>query len=50
MSNLQIPFIGIQRQYNNLREEILDVTDQVLQSGIVVEVKQLLLVLTQKLM
>jgi dTDP-4-amino-4,6-dideoxygalactose transaminase len=29
----QIPFTGIQRQYNNLREEILDATDQVLRSG-----------------
>lgn len=28
-----IPFTGIQRQYNNLREEILDATDQVLRSG-----------------
>ena len=33
MSGFQIPFTGLQRQYNNLREEILDVTDQVLTSG-----------------
>ena len=32
-NGFQIPFTGIQRQYNNLREEILDVTDQVLTSG-----------------
>jgi dTDP-4-amino-4,6-dideoxygalactose transaminase len=29
----QIPFTGIQRQYNTLRKEILDATDQVLRSG-----------------
>ena len=29
----QIPFTGLKRQYNNLREEILDATDQVLSSG-----------------
>ena len=33
MAHYQIPFTGIQRQYNNLREEILDATDQVLRSG-----------------
>ena len=33
MSGFQIPFTGLRRQYNNLREEILDVTDQVLTSG-----------------
>lgn len=33
MSGYQIPFTGLQRQYRNLREEILDVTDQVLASG-----------------
>jgi dTDP-4-amino-4,6-dideoxygalactose transaminase len=33
MKTYQIPFTGIQRQYNNLREEILDATDQVLRSG-----------------
>ena len=33
MSNLIIPFTGIQKQYNNLRTEILDVTDTVLRSG-----------------
>lgn len=30
---MKIPFTGLQRQYNNLREEILDVTDRVLASG-----------------
>lgn len=30
---MNIPFTGLQRQYNTLREEILDVTDQVLASG-----------------
>jgi len=29
----QIPFNGLQRQYHNLRTEILEVTDRVLQSG-----------------
>jgi aminotransferase EvaB len=33
MSGFRIPFTGLQRQYNNLREEILDSTDQVLRSG-----------------
>ena len=33
MSGYQIAFTGLQRQYKNLREEILDVTDQVLASG-----------------
>jgi dTDP-4-amino-4,6-dideoxygalactose transaminase len=33
MSTLTIPFFGIKRQYNNLRTEILDVTDEVLRSG-----------------
>ena len=33
MSGLKIPFTGIQRQYNNLRSEILDATDTVLRSG-----------------
>jgi dTDP-4-amino-4,6-dideoxygalactose transaminase len=33
MSGFQIAFTGLQRQYNNLREEILDATDQVLASG-----------------
>lgn len=33
MSGFQIPFTGLKRQYNNLRTEILDVTDQVLTSG-----------------
>ena len=32
-TGLTIPFTGLQRQYNNLRTEILDVTDQVLASG-----------------
>ena len=34
-NGLTIPFTGIQRQYNALREEILDATDQVLRSGVV---------------
>ncbi len=34
MSGYQIPFTGLQKQYNNLRTEILDVTDTVLRSGI----------------
>ena len=33
MTGFRIPFTGLQRQYNNLRTEILDSTDQVLQSG-----------------
>jgi dTDP-4-amino-4,6-dideoxygalactose transaminase len=33
MNGLQIPFTGIKKQYNNLRTEILDVTDSVLRSG-----------------
>jgi dTDP-4-amino-4,6-dideoxygalactose transaminase len=33
MNGLTIPFTGIPRQYNNLREEILDATDTVLRSG-----------------
>lgn len=33
MSGLKIAFTGLPRQYNNLREEILDVTDAVLRSG-----------------
>ena len=33
MNGLQIPFTGIRKQYNNLRTEILDVTDEVLRSG-----------------
>lgn len=35
MAHYQIPFTGIQRQYNALRDEILDATDDVLRSGIV---------------
>ena len=31
--SFQIPFTGLQKQYSTLREEILDATDQVLQSG-----------------
>ena len=30
---MKIPFTGIRRQYVNLREEILDITDQVLSTG-----------------
>jgi len=33
MSGLTIPFTGLKKQYNNLRKEILDVTDEVLRSG-----------------
>ena len=34
MHGLKVAFTGLPRQYNNLREEILDVTDTVLRSGI----------------
>jgi dTDP-4-amino-4,6-dideoxygalactose transaminase len=37
MSGYQIAFTGLQRQYNNLREEILDATDSVLTSGILMD-------------
>ena len=33
MSGLSIPFTGLKKQYNNLRSEILDATDEVLRSG-----------------
>ena len=33
MIGLQIPFTGLKKQYNNLRTEILDATDEVLRSG-----------------
>lgn len=33
MNGFQIPFTGLQRQYKNLKEEILYVTDEVLSSG-----------------
>jgi dTDP-4-amino-4,6-dideoxygalactose transaminase len=33
MNGLRIPFTGLKKQYNNLRTEILDVTDEVLRSG-----------------
>ena len=33
MTGLQIPFTGLKKQYNTLRTEILDVTDEVLRSG-----------------
>lgn len=33
MTGLKIPFTGLKKQYNNLRTEILDVTDEVLRSG-----------------
>ena len=33
MTGLQIPFTGLKKQYNTLRAEILDVTDEVLRSG-----------------
>ena len=32
-TGLTIPFTGLKKQYNNLRTEILDVTDEVLRSG-----------------
>ena len=34
---MKIPFTGIQRQYVNLREEILDITDKVLRTGRVMD-------------
>jgi dTDP-4-amino-4,6-dideoxygalactose transaminase len=34
---VKIPFFGVDRQYANLREEILDVTDQVYRSGRVLD-------------
>jgi dTDP-4-amino-4,6-dideoxygalactose transaminase len=33
MNGLRIPFTGLKKQYNVLRSEILDVTDEVLRSG-----------------
>ena len=33
MNGLKIAFTGLKKQYNNLRTEILDVTDEVLRSG-----------------
>ena len=36
MSGLTIPFFGIKKQYNNIRQEILDATDEVYRSGQVV--------------
>jgi len=33
MTGLVIPFTGLKKQYNNLRTQILDVTDEVLRSG-----------------
>jgi dTDP-4-amino-4,6-dideoxygalactose transaminase len=33
MPGLQIPFTGLKKQYNNLRTEILDVSDEVYRSG-----------------
>lgn len=33
MAGLKIPFFGLKRQYNAIRQEILDVTDKVLLSG-----------------
>ena len=33
MPGLKIPFTGLKKQYNTLRTEILDVTDEVLRSG-----------------
>ena len=37
MSGYQIAFTGLKRQYNNLRQEILDATDSVLTSGILMD-------------
>lgn len=37
MSGFRIAFTGLQRQYNDLREEILDITDQVLGTGRVMD-------------
>lgn len=34
---LTIPFTGLRKQYNNLRQEILDVTDEVLRSGVLMD-------------
>lgn len=36
MTGLTIPFLGLSKQYGNLRQEILDTTDQVLRSGNVI--------------
>ncbi len=33
MNSLSIPFTGLKKQYHNLRQEILDATDEVLRSG-----------------
>ena len=33
MNGLKIPFTGLKKQYNTLRTEILDATDEVLRSG-----------------
>ena len=33
MNGLKIPFTGLKKQYNNIRTEILEVTDEVLRSG-----------------
>lgn len=34
MNGLHIPFTGLKKQYHNLRQEILDTTDEVLRSGV----------------
>jgi dTDP-4-amino-4,6-dideoxygalactose transaminase len=39
MSGSQIPFFGVDRQYQLLREEILDATDQVYRTGLVLDGK-----------
>jgi dTDP-4-amino-4,6-dideoxygalactose transaminase len=36
-TGLTIPFTGIRRQYNSVRTEILDVTDEVLRSGVLMD-------------
>lgn len=37
MSGLQIAFTGLKKQYHNLRQEILDATDEVLRSGVLMD-------------
>ena len=36
-TGLTIPFTGLRKQYNNLRTEILDATDEVLRSGVLMD-------------
>ena len=37
MSGLVIPFFGLKRQYENIKDELLDITDKVLRSGQLIE-------------